>query len=67
MKKENTYHTLSHMYSGISLKFLIVGEINSMVGYHLMTKGQSIQLGVWRGGGALWAPQQVQSSALGEG
>ena len=25
----------------------MVGETNSMVGYHLMTEGHSIQLGVW--------------------
>ena len=35
----------------VSVKFLMVGETNSMVGYHLMTEGYSIQLGVW--GGAL--------------
>ena len=31
--------------TGVSVKFLMVGETNSMVGYHLMTKGHSIQLG----------------------
>ena len=36
-------------------------KLNSMVGYHLMAEGHSIQLGVW---GTLWAPQQVQGSAL---
>ena len=35
------------MYSGVSVKFIMVGETNSMVGYHLMTKGHSIQLGSW--------------------
>ena len=36
------------MCSGFS-KFLIVGETNSMVGYHLIAEGQSIQLGVLGG------------------
>ena len=31
----------------------MVGETNSMVGYHLMAEDHSIQLGVWR---ALWGP-----------
>ena len=31
--------------TGVSVQFLMVGEINSMVGYHLIAKGQSIQLG----------------------
>ena len=31
----------------------MVGETNSMVGYHLMTKDHSIQLG---SGGTLWVP-----------
>ena len=31
----------------VSIKFLVVGEINSMVGYHLMVERHSIQLGVW--------------------
>ena len=30
------------VYSGVSVKFLIVGETNSMVGYHLMAEVQSI-------------------------
>ena len=55
------------MDSGVSVKFLMVGETNSMVGYHLMAEGYSIQLG--SGGGAVSPPpshphQQVQSSAL---
>ena len=33
------------MDSGVSVKFLMVGETDSMVGYHLMAKGHSIQLG----------------------
>ena len=33
--------------AGVSVKFLMVGETNSMVGYHLMAKDHSIQLGVW--------------------
>ena len=37
---------IASSYTGVSLKFLIVGETNSMVGYHLMTEGQSIQLEV---------------------
>ena len=28
----------------------MLGETNSMVGYHLMTEDHSIQLGVWGGG-----------------
>ena len=32
--------------AGVSVKFLMVGETNSMVGYHLMAKDHSIQLGV---------------------
>ena len=35
--------------SGVSVKFLMVGETNSMVGYYLMAKSHSIQLGFWRG------------------
>ena len=40
-----------------------------MVGYHLLTEAQSIQLGVWREGGTVSPPtppppQQVQDSAL---
>ena len=31
----------------VSVKFLMVGETNSMVGYYLMAKDHSIQLGVW--------------------
>ena len=30
--------------SGVSVKFLKVGETNSMVGYHLMVEGDSVQL-----------------------
>ena len=45
--------------------FLIAGETNSLVAYHLMTEGHWIQLGVW-GSGCL-VPQQVQGSALLEG
>ena len=32
---------------GVSVKFLLGKETNSMVGYHLMAKGHSIQLGIW--------------------
>ena len=39
----------------------MVGEINSMVGYHLMTEGHSIQLG---SGERCDPPQQVQGSVL---
>ena len=38
------------MDSGVSVKFLMVGETNSMVGYHLMAEGYSIQLGSGGGG-----------------
>ena len=46
-----------------STQFLMVGKSSSMVGYHLMTEGHSIQQGVW-GEGVLWAPHYVQDSAL---
>ena len=39
--------------AGVSVKFLMVGETNSMVGYHLMTEGHSVQL---RSGGAMSPP-----------
>ena len=42
---------MSQETSGVSVKFLMVGETNSMVGYHSMAKSHSIQLGVWGGGG----------------
>ena len=32
--------------SGVLVKFLMVGEANSMVRYHFMAEGHSIQLGV---------------------
>ena len=35
------------LYSGDLVRFLMLGETNSMVGYHLIAKGYSIQLGVW--------------------
>ena len=42
---------------GVSVKFLMVGETRSMVGYHLMAEDHSIQFGVWRrGGGAMTPP-----------
>ena len=31
----------------MSVKFLMVGETNSVVGYNLMAEDYSIQLGVW--------------------
>ena len=34
-----------YVIPGVSVKFLLVGETNSMVGYHLMAEGHSIQLG----------------------
>ena len=34
-------------YAGVSVKFLMVGGTNSVVGYHLMAEDHSIQLGVW--------------------
>ena len=34
-------------HAGVSVKFLMIGETNSMVGYYLMAEGYSIQLGVW--------------------
>ena len=37
--------------AGVSVKFLMVGETNSMVGYHLMAEDHSVQLAVWGGGG----------------
>ena len=32
---------LQQLQSGVSVKFLMVGETNSMVGYHLMAEGHS--------------------------
>ena len=29
-----------YIYSGVSVKFLMVGENNSMMGYHLMAEGE---------------------------
>ena len=34
----------------------MLGETNSMVGYHLMTEDHSIQLGVWGLGGGAVSP-----------
>ena len=39
--------------AGVSVKFLMVGETNFVVGYHLLTEGHSIQLGSGGGGGAV--------------
>ena len=36
------------LFAGVSVKFLMVGETNSMTGYNLMAEGHSTQLGVWR-------------------
>ena len=30
----------TYIYSGVSVKFLMVGENNSMMGYHLMAEGE---------------------------
>ena len=55
---------MEYFIAGVSVKFLMVGETNSMVGYHLMVEGHSTQLGVW--GGAVSpsppspSPQQVR-------
>ena len=38
-----------YIYTGVSVKFLMVVETNSMVGYHLNNEDHSIQLGVWEG------------------
>ena len=40
---------MEYFIAGVSVKFLMVGETNSMVGYHLMVEGHSTQLGVWGG------------------
>ena len=75
LKKLILLLAMSQETSGVSVKFLMVGETNSMVGYHLMAKSHSIQLGVWGGrGGWGWGggavssafptPQQVQGSTL---
>ena len=50
-----------YVIPGVSVKFLLVGETNSMVGYHLMAEGHSIQLGVW--GGAV-NPPSISRAAL---
>ena len=44
------------MDSGVSVKFLMVGETNSMVGYHLMAEIHSIQLESGGGGGGAVSP-----------
>ena len=36
-------------HAGVSVKVLMVGETNSMLSDHLMTKDNSVQLGVWGG------------------
>ena len=46
--------------SRVSVQFLVVGETNSMVGYHLIAEGHSIQL--WFGERV--SPQQAQGSIL---
>ena len=33
--------------AGVSVKFLMVGESNSMVGYHLIAEDHLIQPGMW--------------------
>ena len=58
-----SYHLNFASQAGVSVKFLMVGETNFMVGYHWMAKGHSVQLGVW-GGDAVSPPQQVQGSTL---
>ena len=35
-------------FAGVSVKFLMVGETNSMTGYNLMAEGHLTQPGVWR-------------------
>ena len=40
----------SHTHTGVLVKFLMVRETNSVVGYHLLTEGHSIQLGSAGGG-----------------
>ena len=47
---------------GVSVKFLMVGETRSLVGYHLMAEDHSIQF--WVLGEELWHPQQLQGSTL---
>ena len=49
----NYYRKSKMKKAGVSVKFLMVGETNSMVGYHLMTESHSIQL---RSGGAMSPP-----------
>ena len=36
----------------VSVKFLMVGVTNSMVGYYLMAKDHSFKLGVWEAQGS---------------
>ena len=42
------WNSLMLIKAGVSVKFLMVGETNSMVGYHLMAEDHSIQLGAGR-------------------
>ena len=46
--------------AGVSVQFLMVGETKSMVGYHLIVEGHSIQLG----SGGRVSLQQVLGSVL---
>ena len=44
----NYAHTYIYIYiSGVSVTCLMIGETNSMVRYHLITKDHSLQFGVW--------------------
>ena len=49
-----SYHLNFASQAGVSVKFLMVGETNFMVGYHWMAKGHSVQLG--GGGGDAVSP-----------
>ena len=48
--------------AGVSVKFLMVGETNSMVGYHLMAEDHSVQLAVWGGGGHYDTPSSCRAA-----
>ena len=52
---------ISCYQAGVSVKFLMVEETNSMIGYHLITEDHSIPLEVWECCESL---PQVQGSTL---
>ena len=52
---------IDHILASLPDRIFQEGRVSTMVVYHLIAEGHSIQLRVW---GMLWAPQQVQGSTL---